>query len=279
MSNNNISGSTPIISCSNLCKTYRPGWFGAKEVKHVLTGINLEIREGESVALVGESGSGKSTLGRQLLGFETPSAGEVRFMGNPLGQLDANGIKEFRRNVQVVFQDSIGAVDPRFRIGRVIDEPLRHLTDLPENVRRDRIADLLQMVSLHPHDAGKLPVQMSGGQLQRVCIARALASNPKLIVLDEAVSNLDLTLQIQVLDLLTDLRKRVGVAYLFITHDLRLVQRFCDRLAVLEGGKLVEEARVEHGQIHLQHPMSRNLQEAILPARPTPRHKSASAPA
>ena len=115
--------------------------------------------------------------------------------------------------------------------------------------------------------------------MQRVCIARALASNPKLIVLDEAVSNLDLTLQIQVLDLLTDLRKRLGVAYLFITHDLRLVQRFCDRLAVLEGGKLVEEARVEHGQIHLQHPMSRNLQEAILPARPTPRHKSASAPA
>ncbi len=258
----------PVIACTHLSKSYQPGWFGARQVKHVLQGINLAIHEGESVALVGESGSGKSTLGRQLLGFETPSAGQVLFRGTPLGQLDKAGIQEFRRNVQVVFQDSIGAVDPRFRIGRVIEEPLRHLTHLTENVRRDRIADLLQMVSLHPQDANKLPVQMSGGQLQRVCIARALASNPKLIVLDEAVSNLDLTLQIQVLDLLTDLRKTLGVAYLFITHDLRLVQRFCDRLVVLEGGKLVEEVPVIEGRIELQHPMSCNLQEAILPARP-----------
>lgn len=262
-------GNTPaVIACTGLCKSYQPGWFGARQVKHVLEGIDLAIFEGESVALVGESGSGKSTLGRQLLGFEAPSAGQVFFRGKSLGQLDTEGLKEFRRNVQVVFQDSIGAVDPRFRIGRVIEEPLRHLTTLSENVRRDRIADLLQMVSLCPQDANKLPVQMSGGQLQRVCIARALASNPKLIVLDEAVSNLDLTLQIQVLDLLADLRKTLGVAYLFITHDLRLVQRFCDRLVVLEGGKLVEEVPVVNSTIALQHPISRNLQEAILPARP-----------
>ncbi len=258
----------PIIACENLCKFYMPGWFGAKETKHVLTGINLSIYKGESVALVGESGSGKSTLGRQLLGFEIPNSGQVLYEGKLLRGMQDLELKEFRKNVQIVFQDSISAVDPRWRIGRVIDEPLKLLCDMPENVRRDRVADLLEMVSLHPQDANKLPVQMSGGQLQRVCIARALASTPKLIVLDEAVSSLDLTLQIQVLDLLSDLRKRLGVAYLFITHDLRLVQRFCNRVMVLEGGKLVEEAQVTNGKIHLQHEISRKLQAAILPARP-----------
>lgn len=266
---NHTSTPAPIIACENLCKSYKPGWFGAKEIKHVLKGINLSIHKGESIALVGESGSGKSTLGRQLLGFETPNDGRVLYQNMPLQNMQAEARKVFRKNVQVVFQDSISAVDPRWRIGRVIAEPLKLLCDMPENVWRDRIADLLQTVSLHPQDANKLPVQMSGGQLQRVCIARALASEPELIVLDEAVSNLDLTLQIQVLDLLSELRQRLGVAYLFITHDLRLVQRFCDRVAVLEGGKLVEEAPVENGKIQLQHDISRKLQAAILPARPT----------
>lgn len=266
---NTSSTPTPVIACKNLCKSYRPGWFGAKEIKHVLTGINLSIHAGESVALVGESGSGKSTLGRQLLGFESPNQGQVLYHGVPLHSMQAAQMKAFRKNVQVVFQDSISAVDPRWRIGRTIAEPLKLLCDMPENVQRDRIADLLQTVSLHPQDANKLPVQMSGGQLQRVCIARALASEPELIVLDEAVSNLDLTLQIQVLDLLSELRQRLGVAYLFITHDLRLVQRFCDRVVVLEGGKLVEEAPVQRNKIQLQHDISRKLQNAVLPARPS----------
>lgn len=274
---NHAATQTPIIACENLCKYYRPGWFGAKETKHVLRGINLNIRKGESIALVGESGSGKSTLGRQLLGFETPNDGQVLYQGTPLHSMRAAALKAFRKNVQVVFQDSISAVDPRWRIGRTIAQPLKLLCDMPENVRRDRIADLLQTVSLHPQDANKLPVQMSGGQLQRVCIARALASEPELIVLDEAVSNLDLTLQIQVLDLLSELRQRLGVAYLFITHDLRLVQRFCDRVVVLEGGKLVEEAPVHHGKIQLKHDISRKLQAAVLPARPVQKTTSTNA--
>lgn len=260
---------TPIIACRDLCKSYYPGWFSTGAPKHVLQGINLHIHEGECVALLGESGSGKSTLGRQLMGFEKPSAGEVLYRGKPMHSLDAEGIKQFRRNVQMVFQDSVAAVNPRYRIGRTIEEPMRYLTAMTEQGRKDRIAEVLELVSLQAQDANKLPLQMSGGQLQRVCIARALASYPKLIVLDEAVSSLDLTLQIQILDLLTALRKMLGVAYLFVTHDLRLVQRFCDRVVVLANGKIVEEAQVPaHGGVRLEHPMSRKLQEAILPARP-----------
>ncbi|MDO4769324.1 MAG: nickel import ATP-binding protein NikE [Brachymonas sp.] len=259
----------PVLACKDLHKSYAPGWFSAGSAKHVLQGIKLHIHEGESVALLGESGSGKSTLGRQLLGFEKPSAGEVLYRGQPLQTLSAEGNKDFRRHVQMVFQDSVAAVNPRYRIGRAIEEPLRYLTAMSEAARKARVAELLELVALQAQDADKLPLQMSGGQLQRVCIARALASSPKLIVLDEAVSSLDLTLQIQILDLLTELRNKLGVAYLFITHDLRLVRRFCDRLIVLANGQVVEEAAVPaHGPVRLAHPLSRKLQEAILPARP-----------
>ncbi len=259
----------PVIACTGLTKSYYPGWFSTGSVKHVLQGIDLHVHEGECVALLGESGSGKSVLSRQLMGFEQPSAGEVLYRGKPLKSLDAQGIKDFKRNMQMVFQDSVAAVNPRYRIGRVIEEPMRYLTAMTEQGRKDRVAELLELVALQPQDAHKLPMQMSGGQLQRVCIARALAPYPKLIVLDESVSSLDLTLQIQLLDLLTGLRKLLGVAYLFITHDLRLVQRFCDRVVVLANGKLVEEARVPaHGPVRLEHPLSRKLQDAILPARP-----------
>ena len=260
----------PVISCRNLLKSYYPSWFRVGQAKHVLREIDLAVYEGECVALLGESGSGKSTLGRQLMGFESPSAGQVLYRGRPLQHLDARARKDFRCNVQMVFQDSVAAVNPRFRIGRIIEEPLRHLSNLSEDARRERVAELLQMVHLQSQDAGKLPMQMSGGQLQRVCIARALAPGPRLVILDEAVSSLDLTLQIQVLDLLSDLRKTLGVAYLFITHDLRLVRRFCDRLVVLGEGRLVEEVQVPaQGAIELEHPISRGLQNAILPARPT----------
>lgn len=259
----------PVIACKGLTKSYYPSWFSTGEPKHVLQGIDLHVHEGECVALLGESGSGKSVLSRQLMGFEKPSTGEVLYRGQPLQSLDAAGRKAFRRNMQMVFQDSVAAINPRYRIGQAIEEPMRYLTAMTPQGRKDRVTELLELVALQPEDAAKLPMQMSGGQLQRVCIARALAPYPKLIVLDESVSSLDLTLQIQLLDLLTSLRKMLGVAYLFITHDLRLVRRFCDRVVVLANGKLVEEAQVPaHGTIQLQHPMSRKLKDAILPARP-----------
>jgi nickel transport system ATP-binding protein len=255
-----------LLACEAVERSYRSGGFFRKtSAKRVLDGVDLAIGTGECVALIGESGSGKSTLARLVLGLEPPDGGTVRFRGRPLGDLDGEAWRAFRRSVQVVFQDSISAVDPRFTIERIVEEPLRHLTDLDREARRARVIDCLAMVSIGSDQLGKLPGQMSGGQLQRVAIARALAPSPDLIVLDEAVSNLDLTLQIRTLDLLADLRRRLGTAYLFITHDLRLARRFADRIVVLHDGRVVEEVAATECLVH---PAARALANAVLPARP-----------
>lgn len=255
-----------LIECRSVTRRYGSGgWFRPKAAKQVLAGVDLVLRAGECVALLGESGSGKSTLARLVLGLERPDEGEVIFRGQPLAGLAGPTKQAFRRAVQVVFQDSISAVDPRFTIERIVEEPLRHLTDLGRGERRARVVELLAQVAIGADQLMKLPGQMSGGQLQRVAIARALASSPDLIVLDEAVSNLDITLQIQTLDLLAGLRARHGTAYLFITHDLRSARRFADRIVVLHEGRLVEEAGSAEA---LRHPAARALAAAVLPARP-----------
>jgi nickel transport system ATP-binding protein len=255
-----------LLYCEHVERSYRSErFFDTRPPKPVLAGVDLAIEEGECLALLGESGSGKSTLGRLILGLERPDAGTVRYRGAPVADLAGAARRGFRRAVQAVFQDSIGAVDPRFTVARIVEEPLRHLTDLDDAARHRRVAELLEMVAIDPTEMTKLPIQMSGGQLQRVCIARALAPSPDLVVLDEAVSNLDLALQISTLDLLAELRRRLGTAYLFITHDLRLVRRFADRVAVLHEGHIVEEA-ASTGR--LSHPASQALARAVLPALP-----------
>lgn len=255
-----------LLSCEQVERSYRSQrFFDTRPPKQVLAGVDLAVCEGECLALLGESGSGKSTLGRLILGLERPDAGTIRFRGQTVAHLAGTAKRSFRRAVQAVFQDSLGAVDPRFSIARIVEEPLRHLTDLDEAARRKRVVELLEMVAIDPAEMTKLPIQMSGGQLQRVCIARALAPSPDLVVLDEAVSNLDLALQIATLDLLADLRRRLGTAYLFITHDLRLVRRFADRVAVLHEGRIIEEAAATG---RLSHPASRALARAVLPALP-----------
>lgn len=255
-----------LIECRNISHSYRQGGaFSRCPRKPVLTGIDLTIEAGACVALLGPSGSGKSTLGRLILGLEAPSQGCMLYRGTPLAALRGDAQRAFRRAVQVVFQDSLSALDPRLTIARSIEEPLRHLTTLDAGARERRVTELLESVALPPGERDKLPGQMSGGQLQRVCIARALAANPELIVLDEAVSSLDLVLQLQILDLLTGLRQRLGTAYLFITHDLRLASRFAERIAVLHAGRIVEDVGAE---APLSHPASRALAGAVLPARP-----------
>ncbi|WP_029009362.1 nickel ABC transporter ATP-binding protein NikE [Azospirillum halopraeferens] len=257
-----------LLAAEGVAKTYRPaGLFGGPPPRRVLDDVTLTVGEGEGVALVGASGSGKSTLARLLPGLEPAGEGRVLFRGAPVAGLRGADLRAYRRAVQVVFQDPFGAVNPRHRVGRIISEPLRHLTDLSPAGRADRVAELLTLVGLAPEDAGKLPGQMSGGQVQRVCIARALAPEPALIILDEAVSNLDLVMQIRILDMLAALRRPLGTAFLFVTHDLRLVPRLCERVVVLDGGRVVEERPVTSGH-GFTHPAARRLWDAVLPAMP-----------
>ncbi|WP_432734851.1 ABC transporter ATP-binding protein [Maridesulfovibrio sp. FT414] len=228
----------PVIELRNITKSYgRGGFFRKKERFDVLKDINLDLHAGECLGLVGRSGSGKSTLGRIVLGLEPPDCGSVRILGN-----DVTGLKELprhvRREVQVVFQNAIGSTNPRMTAGQIISEPLRNFDGLKGRKLKNRVAMLLEQVGLSPDDAGKLPGRFSGGQLQRICIARALAPSPKVIVLDEAVSSLDMLIQARVLELLESLRKKHDTAYLFVSHDLRLVNRFCSRSFLMNNGML-----------------------------------------
>lgn len=257
-----------LLSAHDITHGYRhSSLLGPSRYQAVLKDVSMDINQGETLALLGRSGCGKSTLARLLIGLETPTRGEVRFKGQSLNRLSSADRRAMRCAVQMVFQDSISAVNPRKTVGDIIAEPLRHLTDMTAEQQNRRVAALLESVELSAGDAQKHPVAMSGGQLQRVCIARALAPNPSLVILDEAVSNLDLLLQIQTLDLLRGLQEKSGLSFLFITHDLRLVERFCSRVLVMDGGRIVEETRV-HGQVHLVHPAGKLLQDAILPAWP-----------
>lgn len=256
-----------LLEAENISKSYATSGFG-RDLRRVLSDVSLALAQGDCLGLIGRSGSGKSTLARLLMGFERPTGGSVRFRGTPLAGMDRAARRAFRQQVQIVFQDSVGAVDPRQRIGAAVEEPLRFLTPLDARARAARVAEVLAMVGLPADTATRLPGQLSGGQLQRVCIARALAPRPQVIVLDEAVSNLDLTLQVQVLDMLAGFRRDLGTSFVFVTHDLRLVRRFCNRVAVLAGGRVVENRAVTPGPFGFTHPEALALEAAILPARP-----------
>ncbi|OSQ36530.1 nickel ABC transporter ATP-binding protein [Thalassospira sp. MCCC 1A01428] len=257
-----------LLSAQNVSHGYRSfSLLGRSRYHPVLGDVSMEIGRGETLALLGRSGCGKSTLARLLIGLETPMHGDIRFERKPLNNLSQADRLALRCAVQMVFQDSISAVNPRKTVGEIVAEPLRHLTDMTVAQQSQRVVELLESVELSAEDAEKRPATMSGGQLQRVCIARALAPKPALVILDEAVSNLDLLLQIQTLDLLRGLQEKSGLSFLFITHDLRLVERFCSRVMVMDGGRIVEEVAVR-GEVRLEHPASKQLQDAILPAWP-----------
>lgn len=261
-----------LIRADGVSRTYRStSLVGTGAARIALNGVSLSVAAGETVALLGRSGCGKSTLARLLCGLERPDGGTVFFRGTPLGRLDRAGLRRFRREVQMVFQDAPGAVDPRFDIRSIIAEPLRHLTSLDAPARARRVDELLEMVELPASLAPMLPSQVSGGQLQRVCIARALAPSPALVILDEAVSNLDLHLQAATLALLKRLQQASGIACLFVTHDLRLVERFADRTVVMQRGQVVEETGTSapaSALDELRHPASLELKAAILPPLP-----------
>ena len=248
------------------------GLFSKRHRVQVLTGLNLDVLAGQSLGLLGGSGSGKSTLARLIMGLEAPDQGNILFEGQRLQGLNP----AFLRRVQMVFQDAISAFNPQRSIGWSIAEPLRHLSGMSDEAIRARVEQLLLQVKLSVSDIDALPAQLSGGQLQRAGIARALALAPQMIILDEALSNLDRVLQVQILDLLTEVRRASGTGFLLITHDLSLVRRFCQRVVVLAEGKLVEDRDVTPG-LRFDHPAARILQEAVLPAMPKTRPVQQSA--
>ncbi len=258
-----------IIEARQLSKVYRRNkWFGAAEEYSVFSDIDFTLAKGESVGLVGRSGAGKSTLGRILLGVEAPTAGTLCLQGTPVATAERfrppSG--ELRRALQVVFQDPHAAVNPRLTAGEIIAEPLRNFFNLKGKLLAERIAELLVMVELDPADAGKHPARFSGGQLQRISLARALAARPSCIILDEALSSLDMLVQARLLDLLERLRQEENLAYIFISHDLRLVRSFCSRLVVLAQGRLESADLCRSTNPELQ-----ILQTAMLPRRPQAR--------
>ncbi|MDH0043925.1 nickel import ATP-binding protein NikE [Pseudomonas juntendi] len=258
-----------LLHAHDLSHRYRTGGLLHKRAwLQVLDGIDLQLHAGESLGLLGSSGSGKSTLARLLLGLETPSQGLVTFAGQPVNQLRGEQARAFQRAVQLVFQDAPGAFNPQRSIGWSIAEPLRHLSTLNETARHARVVELLEQMGLGAEHAATLPQQLSGGQLQRANIARALAISPKLVVLDEALSNLDRVLQLQLLQRLQALRRDKGTAFVLITHDLSLVHYFCQRVVVLDAGSIVEDCTVR-GDLSFEHPAGRQLQAAVLPERPT----------
>jgi peptide/nickel transport system ATP-binding protein len=219
--------------------------FAAAPRHRALDDVSLTLARGESLAVVGESGSGKSTLARTVLALEKPSAGQVRFLGRDVFSLSAAELRALRRHAQMVFQDPYGSLDPRRKIGWIVAEPLDALEAVRQGERRSRIAEALTSVGLKSADADRFPHEFSGGQRQRIAIARALITRPDLIVADEPVSALDVSVQAQVLNLFMDLREKFGLSYLFISHDLAVVRQVADRVVVMRGGKIVEEGETE----------------------------------
>ena len=229
----------------------------------VLDGIDLDVGRGECVALVGESGSGKTTLARCALHLLAPTAGSIRFDGSLLAALGAAELRRSRRRFQMVFQDPQASLDPRFRVGRTVAEPLAVHTDLPRRERERAAAGLLERVGLSPALAERYPHELSGGQRQRVGIARALATGPDLLVADEPTSALDVSVRAQILNLLAELRLSLGLALLLIAHDLAAVAQLADRVAVLHSGRIVEEGPVAELFARPRHPYTAALLAAV----------------
>jgi len=270
-----------LLSVRGLVKHYPAGtgllgW--SREVVHAVDGVDLDVREGETVALVGESGSGKTTLGRCILRLVEPTAGSIRFMGEDLLTLKPAPLRRMRRHIQIVFQDPFSSLNPRMSIEATLAEPFIIHKICRGDERRKRIEELCGMVGLDRSILGHYPHQLSGGQRQRVGIARALALGPRLLVCDEPVSALDVSVRAQVINLLLGLQEKLGLAYLFVAHDLRLVEHLADRVAVMYLGKIVESAPAERLFAEPRHPYTKALLAAVPAADPEDRGRRETLP-
>jgi len=262
----NVNSGPPLLDVRDL--TVRlPGQ--RPSAASIVQGVSLTLPRGRTLGLVGESGSGKTTLARAILRLITALAGEIRVDGVDITRLSDGQLRGVRRKMQVVFQDPFSSLNPRRTVGQALAEPIRLHHLRPASGIDARVAELLEQVGLSPDHAARYPHEFSGGQRQRVGIARALAVEPALIICDEAVSALDVSVQAQILNLLQELQSRLGLAYLFIAHNLAVVQQFCDEVAVLYRGRIVEQAQTADLFARPSHPYTRDLLAAVPHAAPT----------
>ena len=259
-----------VLEAIDLVKHYpvKQGLFGRARQVHALDGVSLDLKHGETLAVVGESGCGKSTLAKCLMRLEDPTSGRVILQGRDITTLGKRALRGLRRQMQIVFQDPYSSLNPRWSIGSIVGDPIRLHESIDRATRRLRVAELLETVGLGAQFMDRHPHELSGGQRQRVAIARALAANPAIIICDEPVSALDVSIQAQVINLLKRLQAKFGIAYLFISHNLALVQHISDRIAVMYLGEIVEFADARAMRSGVMHPYSQALFSAAPVADP-----------
>ena len=255
----------PILSVRGLRKSFPigRGWAGQAGALEALAGVDLDLHPGEVLGIVGESGSGKTTLGRCVLRLIQPSGGDVTLDGSDFLALKGRRLRRRRRRLGVVFQDPYSSLNPRMQIGHIVAEPLRAGGQTTPGTVSEKVVVLLERVGIEPRFMTRYPHEMSGGQRQRVAIARALATDPDILVADEPVSALDVSVQAQILNLLLDLKREGGLAMLFISHDLAVVERIADRIAVMYAGQIVESAPTDRLISHPLHPYTQALLSAV----------------
>ena len=249
--------SEALLRFSNVTRTFGTG----ANQTHALNGVDLSIRKGSSLGIVGESGAGKSTILKLLMGLDSPSSGMIFFRGQPLSRSNRTQMREFRSQVQIVFQDPRSSLNPRMNVGQIIGEPLKSLKIAGDH--QNRVAEVLDWVGLRPSDQKKFPAQFSGGQRQRIAIARALAPAPQLLVADEPVSALDVSVRGQIMDLLAGLKKDLGLTLVMVSHDMAIVGQLCEETLVLKEGMISESGTTHQVFTNPQSTYTRQLLNAV----------------